>query len=69
MEGSLAKYKFKLIRFFAMRQSINKIESQVRKNLQLEELDIYTPPADIQELINDPNIKSELKSFKDYYEF
>jgi hypothetical protein len=68
-QSPLSRLKFKVIRFFAMRQWINKIETQVRKSLGLKEVDIYEPPEDIDELLNDPAFQSELDEFRDVFWF
>ena len=38
-QSPFARLKFKVIKYFAMRQSSNKIEAQVRKSVQLNEFD------------------------------
>lgn len=65
----LTKLKFKAIKFFATRQKINKIERNVRSNLNLKLYDIY----DVDSLTNDElfklkSISDELKLFEQYYE-
>lgn len=68
-EGSLAKLKFKIIKFFAMKQKINKIEKQVRDNLNLKDFDVYSAPEDIEELLKKPEIKNELQDIMDSFEY
>jgi ketol-acid reductoisomerase len=65
----LTKLKFKAIKFFATKQKINKIERNVRSNLNLKLYDIY----DVDSLTNDEilklkSISDELKLFEQYYE-
>jgi ketol-acid reductoisomerase len=64
-----ASLKFKVIRFFAMRQSINRIERRVRKALGMKEVDIYEVPADMDRVLKDPSIQAELEGFRDAFEF
>ncbi|MBD3350443.1 MAG: ketol-acid reductoisomerase [Candidatus Lokiarchaeota archaeon] len=68
-EGSFAKLKYKVIKFFAMRQKINKIEKEVRNNLGLKEIDVYKAPEQIEELLKKPEIKNEIDEYKDLYEY
>jgi len=68
-QSPFSRLKFKVIRFFAMRQWINKIETRVRKALELKEVDIYDNPTDINDLLNDPAIQDELEGFRDMFEF
>jgi ketol-acid reductoisomerase len=65
----LARLKFKAIRFFAMRQWINAVETQVRKTLGMKEVDVYEAPADIDEVLRDPAIQAELEKFEDAFKF
>jgi ketol-acid reductoisomerase len=68
-ESPISKLKFKVIKYFAMKQSINKIENSVRKNLKLKEWDTFTAQEDMEEILKDPKIKSELKEFEDLFEY
>lgn len=63
------RVKFRAIKFFAMRQRINRVESAVRKALGMKVEDIYKEPSDINEVLNNPAIKAELESFKDGFEY
>ena len=65
----LTKLKFKAIKFFATKQKINKIEKEVRKNLNLNVYDIYDDdsPTD-EEMAKLKAISDELKVFEQYYE-
>jgi ketol-acid reductoisomerase len=63
------RLKLKAIRYFAMRQPINKIEQEVRRLLGLQEVDIYEAPGDINEILDEPKIKAELESFKELFEY
>jgi ketol-acid reductoisomerase len=65
----LARLKLKVIRFFAMRQSINRIEREVRKALEMKEMDIYETPVDMDQALKDPSIQAELESFIDTFKF
>jgi ketol-acid reductoisomerase len=65
----LARLKLKVIRYFAMRQSINKVEIMVRKALGLGEFEDYQPPPGLDQALKDPVIQAELKSFEETFEF
>ena len=73
--GKLAKLKFKVIKFFAMRQSINKLEQEVRKNLKMKEFDVYAEPEGVEALLKKPDVmddkvKKIVDSFKiDSFEY
>lgn len=64
-----AKLKFKVIKFFAMKQNINRIEKYVRKSLKLKEWDVYSAPEEIEDLLKDPKIKEKVESFEEMFEF
>ncbi|NVM16220.1 MAG: ketol-acid reductoisomerase [Candidatus Lokiarchaeota archaeon] len=65
----LTKLKFKAIKFFATKQKINRIERNVRKNLNLNLYDIYDADSlTNEEIIKLKNISDELKLFEQYYE-
>ncbi|TXT63785.1 MAG: Ketol-acid reductoisomerase (NADP(+)) [Promethearchaeota archaeon] len=68
-EKTLTKLKFKIIKFFATKQKINRIENEVRDNLGLKTYDIYEqePPTnrDMEEL---KEVSEELKEFEKYYQ-
>jgi ketol-acid reductoisomerase len=70
-QNPVSRLKFKVIRLFAMRQFINKLEAQVRQSFGME----VTPSMvdldeDIrQDILENPAIKAELESFKDAFEF
>jgi len=65
----LTKLKFKTIKFFATKQKINKIERQVRKNLNLNLYDIYDEDSPTnEEMAKLKAISDELKLFEQYYE-
>ncbi|MHA2390358.1 MAG: ketol-acid reductoisomerase [Promethearchaeota archaeon] len=68
-EKGITKLKFKMIKYFATKQKINKIEKQVRNNLKLKVYDIYdeTPPTK-EELSELKKISAEIKQFEQYYE-
>lgn len=65
----ISHLKFQAIRYFAMRQWINKLENQVRNVLGLEEKSIYQVPTDIEKILNDPQIMGQLGSFEDTFEY
>ncbi len=67
--GPLAKLKLKVIRFFAMRQKINKLEKKVRERFAMKNYDIYREPVDIEELLKTPEIRNELEDWKKWAEF
>jgi ketol-acid reductoisomerase len=68
-EKSTTRLKFKVIKYFATRQKINKLEKQVRKNLNLKVYDIYeeNPPTK-EEMETFKEIADELRLFEQYYE-
>jgi ketol-acid reductoisomerase len=68
-QSPVARIKFKVIRFFAMRQWINTVETQVRKALGMKKMDIYKAPADMDDVLRDPAIQTELEGFEDVFEF
>jgi ketol-acid reductoisomerase len=70
-QNPISRLKFKVIRYFAMRQFINKLEAQVRQSFGME-----APPSldDLDEdirwdIMENPAIKTEIESFKDASEF
>jgi len=65
----LTRLKFKAIRFFAMNQKINQIENTVRRRLGLDIANVYTPAADIQTILKNKSIITELEAFEDSFEF
>lgn len=67
-DKKLTKLKFKIIKFFATKQKINKLEQLVRKNLNLKIYDIYNeePPTQ-EEIAKLKDIEEELKLFEQYY--
>ncbi|MFX0104217.1 MAG: ketol-acid reductoisomerase [Candidatus Hodarchaeota archaeon] len=68
-EKKITKLKFKLIKYFATKQKINKLEKYVRKKLKLKLYDIYEeePPTEA-ELTELKKIADELKLFEEYFE-
>lgn len=68
-EKKITKLKFKVIKYFATKQKINKLEKEVRKNLKLKLYDIYeeVPPTK-EELSELKDITDELRLFEQYYE-
>ncbi|MFX1259594.1 MAG: ketol-acid reductoisomerase [Promethearchaeota archaeon] len=68
-EKRITKLKFKMIRFFATKQKINKLEKLVRKNLNLKRYDIYKDePPTKEEIEKLKEIKHEIELFEHYYE-
>jgi len=68
-EKTLTKLKFKVIKFFATKQKINRVENQVRENLGLKTFDIYDEEPPNKEEINKlKKIDEELKKFEEYYQ-
>jgi ketol-acid reductoisomerase len=65
----LAKIRFKIIRYFAIRQSINKIENQVRKTLGMKAYEESALAPELFEILKNPDIQKELKSFEEAFEF
>jgi ketol-acid reductoisomerase len=65
----ISKLKFRMIKYFATKQKINKIERQVRKNLKLKLYDLYEEIPPTKEELSELNkISAELDQFKHYYE-
>jgi ketol-acid reductoisomerase len=65
----LGRLRFKVIKYFAMRQSINKVENMVRKSLDLKAVEIDNTDPGLDQILEDPVIKSELNTFKDTFDF
>ena len=65
----VSRLKFKAIRFFAMRQKINQLESKVRQTLGLKEQPPIPPPPELDGILSDPALRAELQSFEDAFEF
>lgn len=65
----LSRLKFRAIRFLAMRQSINRVETAVRRRLGLPE----APPLELEQegegLLEDPRLQEELEPFYQAFEF
>ena len=67
--GAFARLKFKVVRYFAMRQSINEIERQVRESLSMQPFEGYQPPNDLDSILEAPEIQEHLKTFEKTFEF
>lgn len=65
----VSRLKFKAIRFFAMRQSINNLERQVRKSLQLRDQPPFEQTPDLDQIMADPTLRTALDEFEDAFEF
>ena len=65
------RIKHRIIRFFALRQSINNIEGRVRKALGLRDIDPldHVLDAEAQSTLADPDVKAELESFEQSFDF
>lgn len=70
-QNPLTRLKFKVIRYFAMRQWINKLEAGVREALGLPEVFQleYDDQTEIDQLLENPEIKAQIESFMDRSEF
>jgi ketol-acid reductoisomerase len=66
-----SKIKFKILKFFAPRVGIGKIEKAVRENLKMPEIDIWKaiPLPTMQEVERNLEIRRELEDFRNYEEF
>lgn len=67
----LTRIKHRIIRFFAFRQSINRIEQRVCKTLGLKDIDPFDHVLDeeAQSILADPAVKAELESFEQSFDF
>jgi ketol-acid reductoisomerase len=68
-QSPFARLKFEVIRFFAMRQAINKLEMRVRRALGLEDIDPYEVPGKMRAILQDPKIQAELEGYERSFEF
>ncbi|MCP4762420.1 MAG: hypothetical protein GY870_11615, partial [archaeon] len=59
-----SKAKFKVIKAFATRQKISKIEQQVRKNLRMKEIEAGSSDEVEEILAKHPELKDELNDLK-----
>ncbi len=64
----ITKLKFKMIKYFATKQKINKLEKEVRKNMKLKTYDLYEEAPTEEELLELKKISEELKLFEQYFE-
>jgi ketol-acid reductoisomerase len=62
---------FKVLRFFAMRQFINKLEKKVHKTLGVKDTSILDDESehDIGDLLENPALQAEIDSFKESFEY
>ncbi len=67
--GGFARLKFKVIRYFAMRQSINEVERQVREALAMKPNEGYQNPKGLDDILRNPTIQEHLKTFEETFEF
>jgi len=70
-QNPINRLKFKAIRFFAMRQFINKLEARVRRSLglSLEPAMDSDGPDEIHAILENPELKAELETFQNAFEF
>jgi len=70
-QNPLNRLKFRAIRFFAMRQRINKLELQVRNSLGLQDSSVegLDQEDNINDLLGTPELQAEIDAFKDAFEF
>jgi ketol-acid reductoisomerase len=70
-QSKLAKLKFKVIRYFATRQRINRIEKQVRQALRLRAWEDEAWLEDMEALLRSPELRDdeELRRLDDMFEF
>ena len=67
-ENPLSKLKFKFIKYFAMKTRINKLEQKARKNLGIEEVNIYEKDALTEDEIKEhKELRKELQEFEKFY--
>jgi ketol-acid reductoisomerase len=65
----ISRLKFKAIRFLALRQSINTLEQQVRESLQLRDQPHFEQSPELDQILEDPTLKTALDEFEDAFEF
>lgn len=68
-EQPFSKLKLKVIRYFATRQKIQRIEKQVKENLGLPIWEDTVDAAEVEKLLADPNIREQLGDLFDNMEF
>jgi ketol-acid reductoisomerase len=71
-QSPLSKHKLKVLKFFAKKQKLNRIEQEVRERLKLPDYstgDIGEIPEDIKRVLQDPEIREQLHSFDSFDEF
>ena len=68
-QGSFARIKFKVIKFFALRQRINRVEQRVRKNLGLEDWSIDDVDTEAAKVLADPKVREQLAEFERAFEY
>ncbi len=68
-DSKITKAKYKIIKFFAMKTKINRLEKMVRENLKLKEFDFeeLSKPAAKDILQELESIKEEIKAFEDFF--
>lgn len=61
---------FKALRFFAMRQFINRLEQKVRRSLGLKETAFEEAGEDqVSAILDDPVLQAEIESFRESFEY
>ncbi|TXT58653.1 MAG: hypothetical protein BAJALOKI2v1_320003 [Promethearchaeota archaeon] len=70
-EKTWSKIKFKVMKFFAPKLGIGKIEKAVRENLKMPDIDIWeqVPLPSIEEVERNLEIRKELADFRNFDEF
>jgi len=72
LQNPLSKPKLKVLKFFARRQKVNRIEQRVRKHLGLSYRDVPEPreiSSEIRKILQNREIRKQLQSFEDHEEF
>jgi ketol-acid reductoisomerase len=67
--GTLAKVKFRMLKFFAFRQRINEIEEEVRTVLGLDKIAIASDQPSIDQKGETVLSREELEQFQQTFEF
>ncbi|MHA1340091.1 MAG: ketol-acid reductoisomerase [Promethearchaeota archaeon] len=67
-QGKLAKIRFKLMKYFALKQKINKIEEEVRRNLRMKNIDLENFD-DIEEILENKEFQDQIKEIEDWFDY
>lgn len=71
-QSPISRLKLKVLKFFARRQKLNRIEQQVRRHLGLPYQDAPEPgevPLEIKEVLRNSEVQRQLQDFADYKDF